>query len=143
MLSSDLREDVNRVRAEGFLVEDDNDPFIEIIPTSTTVDVECENGDRNGNTVGFFPRESSRRQKEKASLTELFSNDKLSHFFRFLPTQWIEETLLPETSKCLSRPMSFGEFLIFIVTWLLMTAFPGHSRRNFFQQNKLTCTKAL
>ena len=52
--------------------------------------------------------------------------------------RWIEDTVLPETSKGLIRLISFGELLIFIGTWLLINVCPGHAERDFSPQKKLT-----
>ena len=53
-MSGDLREDMNLIRREGFLIENGNETAIEKTPMSTIFDLEFTNGDWSGNTVGFF-----------------------------------------------------------------------------------------
>ena len=65
-LSSDLREDINRIMSEGCLVDDDNDPVVENTPTNDNNNEDCVCGNWLGNAPEFCARkvqvEDKRRQ---------------------------------------------------------------------------------
>ena len=59
-------------------------------------------------------------------------NTRLACFIRFLPMEFIAETMMPATNKTLEPPMDKKEFLVFIGMFLHVSLFPGNSRRDSF-----------
>ena len=134
-----LAYDTERLRAEGYGVDDDNEPAPENTP------VAAQSG---GNAVygewgfsGICQRRSEQLGCEAARLRTV-TNDVvmtglniLTMFLLFLPKAFFENVILVETNKKIEgNPVTFGELLQFIGIWLFMSTTAGYSRSDWFSQ---------
>ena len=66
----------------------------------------------------------------------------LEWFLRFLPRQYVQDVLIPETNKSLEDtdvPLTFGEFLRWLGLWLLMsTSISGIPREDFWATSEIS-----
>ena len=81
------------------MVDGDDEQAVDNMPTNNRNNDECACGNWSGNTPGFCARKSLGRRKENSTLIEPCENRKLDCFLRFVPKQWIENTVVPEISK--------------------------------------------
>ena len=140
-LTGDLREDIARLRMEGFEVDDDNDPAEENIPTATQpTENELESmGYQDWDSKQSCNRkaeghveENPRLLKTPAALT------RLGYFILFLPQYYIKEVLIAKTSEEINgADLSLGEFLRYIGLWLLMSSQLKANVREYFSTSNI------
>ena len=137
-----LAYDIQRLRAEGYDVDDDNEPAPENTPT------EAASGDHaiydDWGFSGICQRRAEQLGCEAARLrsvtceTVMSGLDILTMFMMFLPKAFFESVLLVETNKMIQgHPVTFGEFLQFVGIWLYMSTTAGYSRADWFSQKKV------
>ena len=59
----------------------------------------------------------------------------LGYFNHFLPVAYFKDTVLPATNACLTDPMRWEEFLLFIGLILLMATTQGNARQYFWSSD--------
>lgn len=135
-----LAYDVLRLRAEGYDVDDDNDPAPKNTPAAAA------SGGPNAiygqwGFSGICQRRVEHLGTEGARLRPVTSEivmsglDVLTMFLMFLPKAYFETVLLPETNKNIDGgPLNFGEFLQFLGLWLYMSTTAGFTRLDWFSQ---------
>ena len=137
--TGDAAADIIQLRAEGYGVDDDNDPAPENVPNpndqARSTEVYSNWGER---LPGHCNRRATHNHHEPASIKpgkQPPNNTRLEWFLRCLPMQYLNEVLIPETNKKMNRPMDFPEFLKFIGLLLLMsTTRVGCSIRDWFSE---------
>ncbi len=133
---SNLANNIARVCAEGFKVENDNKALPKNIPALGAPAVkESADGLYQGQTWGWNDI-NKRAMAGEGFEDPLFKNSWLPHnktylqiFTHFLPLMWLETVLLPKTSKELERahspPLTLGELMQYIGMRLLMSTLQG------------------
>jgi hypothetical protein len=115
-----LNEDISSFRAQGFAVDDDNEPAPENIPTAS----------RHWHMMGCIrawgsePLDARRVLGVRDVQPTLVSADASMHtvlgfFLHFLPLEYFRTTILDATNETLSDPLTWDEFLRFISILLL------------------------
>ena len=62
----------------------------------------------------------------------------LTAFVLFLPQTFVVEVILVDTNKIIKGPdLDFGEFLRFIVIWMLMISNPGTNQEEYFSKKPI------
>ena len=135
--------DVQRLCAEGYDVDDDNEPAPENRPT---------NNDEPGAGVhygewgfsGICQRCSQHLGSEQPCLksvtNEIVMNGLyvLTMFLMFVPKTFFEDVVQVETNKQIEGPpLTFGEFLQFIGIWLYMSTTAGFKQKDWFSPKKV------
>jgi hypothetical protein len=139
VLTSNVADDVERLRVEGYGVDDDNEPAPENVPNAPQSDdhdspIYSEWGSRH-----FCNRRLQNRFQESATLnSDPPTSSRLDWFLKFLPVDYINSVLIPETNNHLSgAPLDFPEFLRFIgLLFLMATLNSGVDRRSFFEDTE-------
>ena len=138
--SGNIAEDVERFRADGFLVDDDNEPAdenIPIIPPAATQEQETTTPGIDYNdwdSATTCHRKSAGHIEENPRLLRTPSSEtRLGYFCLFLNEQYIQEVLLPMSSAAIDgKKVSYGEFMRYIGIWLLMSTQIKTSVREYF-----------
>jgi Transposase IS4 len=125
-------EDASNFCAQGFGVNDDNEPAPENIPQTEDSIEDCE----------FFAwDEMTLDEKRKAGIIDvtllLVNADAtlhtiLGYFVHFLPVSFIKSILIPATNASLSKPLTWEEFLHFLGVIFLMATTQGVARSDFW-----------
>lgn len=138
-----LEYDIQCLRAEGYDVDDDNEPAPENTPA------EAQSGGDHAmygewGFSGMCQRCTEQLGCEGARLQSVTSNivtsglDILTTFVMFSPKAFFESVLLVETNKKIEgKPLTFREFLQFVGIWLYMSTPAGFSRSDWFSQKKV------
>ena len=149
---SDLAENIAKLRMEGYDVDDDNDPAPENIPDATAA-AESSNllskqsahssiyGEWDSCTICH--RTTQGLRYEKAKFTNEVDNapgsSYIDYFLYLLPCDYINEILLVETNKKEEEDITFGELMVYIGLWLLMsTTSNGCDRRAFWENSPIS-----
>jgi hypothetical protein len=127
-------EDIAQVRALGFVVNDDNEPAPENIPTpqENNNDATTDDG-RPWGWDGIDYRKQANGQCTKAHINFLSGivlegATMLTMFLLFFPRRFMEDVILVQTNNNLKgggAPVTFGEFLRFLGLWLYMSTLKG------------------
>jgi hypothetical protein len=138
-------EDIARVRAEGFEVDDDNDPAPENVPGLFDVPPAVVDGGLfEGQSLGWDGID--RRQTGGGDMMNHHSlrvsppsgrpTSSLQLFMHFFPMTWFSAVLLPETSAGVvnagTTPVIFGKLLRFLGICLLMSTCSGWNVDEFW-----------
>ena len=140
--ATDNIEDIARVRAEGFEVDDDNEALPENRPALDAPPIEVSvDGLLRGQRWGWdgVDERSNKGGYEKPSFENGWmpcGKTYLDIFLRFLPFVWIENVLLRKTSDALeknnSHPLTISEFLRYLGIHLLMATIQGFGQVEFW-----------
>ena len=124
-------EDIARVRAEGFEVDDDNDPAPENVPGFIDVPPVVDGGLFEGQSWGWDGidrRQTAGGGYDEPSFPHGFTpigKTYLQLFMHFFPMTWFSAVLLPQTSAGVldagTTPVTFGDLLRFLGIRLLMS----------------------
>ena len=143
MVTDDVQENIARLCAKGYGVDDDKEPAPENIPN---------NNIRNNSTTTSYQEWGSQTTCNRRSQGHRFENARLSQhppnnrrmswFLHFLPVQYLRDILLVETNKNMEgKPVEWPEFLRFIGLLLLMSNFiTGYDRRSWFDLSVPRCS---
>jgi Transposase IS4 len=130
------REDINFLRAEGFDVDDDNDPAPENIPDNTTTQSLPLNDRQEWKDDGLCPRAMANARQLMPTVTinvELKLMTLLSLFKLFFPLDWLQLVLLRNINNNIhGEEVSIGEFFRWIGLWFYMATLKGYPRREFW-----------
>ena len=141
--TGDLQEDIATVLAQGLIVDNDNEPAPENIPTATTqLGTICpETGLLQGQRWhwnGICNRKAATNRRASASFNRWMPTDDsfFDVFLHWMPVDFLENTMVVGTSTLLKEAgeseTSLGELLVFLGLWLLMATVIGFTRRDFF-----------
>ena len=126
--TSNLRlEDMVELRSQGISIDDDNNPAPENVPRQGDNTTRTCNWRREGI---ICPRKAGNLQNSFASFRH-YSHDAilrmslLQLFLVMFPEDYIEEVLIPETTKGLSVPMDLQEYMQWVGCWLYMACWVG------------------
>jgi len=130
------QRDIARVRAEGFEVDDDNDPAPENVPGLFVVPPAVVDGGlfegQSWGWDGIDRRQTAGGRYDEPSFTQGFTpigKTYLQLFMHFFPMTWFSAVLLPETNAGVvntgTTPVTFGELLRFLGIRLLMSTCSG------------------
>ena len=125
-------EDIACVRAEGFEVDDNNDPAPKNVPGLFDVPPAVVDGGlfegQSWGWDGIDHRQTTGEGYDEPSFTQGFTpigKIYLQLFMHFFPMTWFSAVLLPETSAGVvnagTTPVTFGELLRFLGIRLLMS----------------------
>lgn len=141
-LEGGLDSEIVRLRAEGYEVDDDNEPAPENTPTQAALSESAVYGEWG--VSGVCQRRSDGLRCDAARLlnvrTETVTSglDILAMFIMFLPRTFIENVVLVESNKHIEgQPITFGEFLQFVGMWLYMSTTAGFRRSDWFSHKKI------
>lgn len=145
--TGDLHEDIAAVLAQGLVVNDDNEPAPENIPTATTqLGTICpETGilwRQRWHWNGICNRKAATNRRASASFNHWMPTDDsfLDDFLHWMPVDFLENTMVVGTSASLKEAgeseTSLGELLVFLGLWLLMATVIGFTRRDFFSSRE-------
>ena len=146
-ITGDMREDIQNFSAADLGVDND----IEATPENNQrmnnqqliTNQICAYQDQTDNIPGVCTYILVGYRFEKAKLVDrLNDNTRLQCFLRFLPENYIKETIIPETNKMLRKLLSFGEFFRYISVWVLIICFPRVNIKSFFSVTS-TCSMYL
>lgn len=140
--AGDNVEDIARVRAEGFEVDDDNEALPENRPALDAPPIEVSpDGLLRGQTWGWdgIDERANKGGYEKPSFENGWTPRGKTYceiFLKFLPFAWHESVLRPKTSdeleKCNGHPLTIGELLRYIGIRLLMATIQGYGTAEFW-----------
>jgi len=144
----DSLEDIARVRAEGFEVDDDNEALPENRPALDAPPIEVsDDGLLRGQEWGWDgldQRVLKGGGYEDPSFKNGWSPVNKTYveiFVRFLPFAWLQNTLLPKTSASLEaekgHPLTLGELMRYIGIRLLMATVSGWTTDEFWDYSGL------
>ena len=147
VVTSELGEDIARLRAEGYGVDDDNDPAPENIPAnkpSASSKDKAEYREWNAQSTCNRKAEGHRHEDPKMS-KPLGGNQCIDYFMYFLPVDFFKDVILTATNKSLMAgdggQITWGEFVRYIGLWLIMsTVASGVDRKHFFNEQ---CSELL
>jgi hypothetical protein len=134
--------DLVRLQAEGYEIDDDNEPAPENAPNATPPNIM---GVRYGDWgfSGICQRRAEGLRADGARLRKISSDligalDVVTMFVMFMPKHFFESIILVESNKVIQGPpITFGEFLQFIGIWLYMATTAGFSRSDWFSGKKI------
>jgi hypothetical protein len=140
---SDRADDINRIRAEGFEVDNDNKALPENIPQPGGPAIEVnQDGLYWGQSWGWDGidrRAISGGGYEEPSFTNGWSPHNKTYleiFIHFLPFAWLQNVVLAKTSKCMengnSPLLTLGELMRFLGMRLLMSMLQGWSINKYW-----------
>ena len=140
----DNLEDVQRLRVEGYNVDDDNDPAPENVPNPNDANHVGYDPSRvqyhEWNSNPFCNRRKFFNHFENAAIKPNQNpngSERLDWFLRCLPYTYLHEVLIPETNKKLQRPVDLPELLRFIgLLFLMYTARVGCNIRAWFEETE-------
>lgn len=129
------QENINTIQAYGIDIDDDNEPAPENV-----VDDEVINPNQifsEWEQTGLCHRRSSNIENYNARLKDVAPElrellGKVQLFEMLFPTQYVKETVIPETNKSLDDPMDYPDFLMFVGIWFLMATIEGCHRRDYW-----------
>ena len=128
--------DSSRIRALGFEVDDDDEPAAENLLPPNPNEVTYGQWGWNGIDARAAQNHYQMGAHMKGFATrEICEFSILEWFLRFLPRQYVQDVLIPETNKSLEdtdMPLTFGEFLRWLGLWLLMSTISGIPREVFW-----------
>jgi hypothetical protein len=135
-------EDIARVRAEGFEVDNDNDPAPENVPGFFDVPLVVNGGlfeEQSWGWDGIDRRQTAGGGYDEPSFPHgftLIGKTYLQLFMHFFPMAWFSAVLLPQTSAGVvdtgTTPVTFGELLQFLGICLLMSTCSGWNVDEFW-----------
>ena len=139
--TSDLAENIARVRMEGYNVDDDNEPAPENVPDTaqTTNTADTMYGEWNSCTICHRLTEGLRHEKAKllCDIDNGPTSSYLDYYIYFLPTDYIQNILLKESNKAGNNEnITWGELLVYIGLWFLMASTAtGCDRRSYWDNS--------
>ena len=127
-----LNEDISNFRAQGFAVDDDNEPAPENVPSPND-----EVNEGMYRPWGSEPLDLRRASGVRDIQPTLVSADPslhtvLGYFLHFLPVDYLKNTVVTATNTTLSDPLSWEEFLRFMGILFLLATTQGVPRRMFW-----------
>ena len=140
---SDRADDIARVRAEGFEVDDDNEALPDNMPQPGAPAIEVnQDGLFRGQSWGWDGidrRATSGGGYEEPSFTNGWSPHNKTYleiFLHFLPFAWLQTVLLAKTNESIesgnSPPLSLGELMRYLGMRLLMSTLQGWSLEEYW-----------
>jgi hypothetical protein len=138
-LTANADDDIERLRAEGYGVDDDNEPAPENIPALTDDVTDNVPQFHEWGSRPYCNRRLQNRFQEGATMDQNpHSNSRLAWFLKFLPVTYLQNVLIPATNQNLDgKPLDWPEFLRFIGLLLLMaTVNTGCDRRSWFEDTE-------
>ena len=139
--AGNVAEDISLVCALGFMVEDDNDPAPENIPQAA-----LPNDLYDGQSWGWggvdqqalFGAQNNRPKLNRMSRLVLELLTTTTMFLIFFLQSFLENVIMAETNKNLSSKLTFGELLVFIGIWFVISySSPGClNRREYWSSTK-------
>jgi hypothetical protein len=140
VITDDIQENIARLCAEGYGIDDDNEPAPENVVPNNNNNTADNNGIYQGwGSQTICHRRSQGHRFENACLSQNPANNRrISWFLHFLPVQFLHDVILVETNKSMEgKPVEWPEFLRFIGLLLLMsTVITGYDRRSWFDHTK-------
>lgn len=129
------REEIADLRAQGFTVDDDNEPVEENVgPTGPTP---------TGTWMrpAFCPRKSAGHTNSNGKWhhhpwAEVAEMDELELFLMCFPVKYIKSVIIPETNKHLQVPVTMQEFFVFLGCLFFMACHPGVEERDSWWSTK-------
>lgn len=127
-----LNEDASNFRAQGFEVDDDNEPAPENIPNRNNSNTECEY--LSWGSESIEPRRAAGVGDVQPNLvgSDGTLHSVLGYFLHFVPMAFIKNVILPATNAKLSEALTWEEFLRFMGIVFIIATTQSLSRREFW-----------
>ena len=141
--TSDLAENIARVKLEGYNVDDDNEPAPENLPNQgqSPNPVDSIYGEWNSCTICHRLTEGLRHEKAKLinDIDNGPASSYLDYYIYFLPTDYIKKILLTQSNKTgKNESITWGELLVYIGLWFLMSSTAtGCDRRSYWDNSSI------
>ena len=98
--SNTMQDAINEMRAKGILVDDDNEPVVENMPTATDPDKAVYEEKLTGDVTGICNRRKEGFRFERAKMTKQpAGTTRLDYFRHFAPLEFFEKKIIAETNK--------------------------------------------
>jgi Transposase IS4 len=127
-----FNEDLSNFRAQGFEVDDDNEPAPENIPHEDDNIEDCTYYAWNHVTLDERRKSGVRDVNPSLVNADATLHTNLGYFIHFFPVKFIKTTVIPATNAALSDPLTWEEFLRFLGLILLMATAQGVARKEFW-----------
>ena len=143
LATTDLAENIARLRAEGYGVDDDNEPAPENVLTAEQAQQELMANSiyNEWDSCAICHRFTQGMRYERAQLVHTLDSTSsyLDHFIYFLPTNYIKDILLVQTNKeGGEEDITWGELLVYFGLWFLMASVAtGCDRRSFWDNSEI------
>ena len=120
-LSSDVVEDIARLRSEGYEVDDDNDPVPENLPTATAPG---EATFLEWNQTNVCHRKAEGHRFEASKLVKPLGGDRcIDYFLYFLPVTFLKDVVIKATNMKMNEgeggEVTWGEFIRYVGLWFV------------------------
>jgi hypothetical protein len=139
-LVGDRAEDIARLCAAGYGVDDDNEPAPENIPQGNNHQVDLPILGQWGSRHECKHRSNNHRHEAPSIIGGIPADDQHLHWFlKFIAVTYIKEVLIPETNRNMlgQKSLDWSEFLCFIgLLFLLSTVRVGCSLRAWFEDTE-------
>lgn len=134
-IPSILNEDVSNFRAQGFAVDDDNDPAPENVPQRNDSNNDCEYFPWGSESLDVRRATGVRDVQPTLVRADATLHTILGYFMHFLPVDFIKSTIIPATNASLSEALTWDEFVRFIGLVFIMATTQTTARRDFWSQD--------
>ena len=128
--------DIPWLIAEGYEVDDDNEPNVENIPDAGPPPL-IEWSEWGWQGVDLRNENDQQRNHGARVPTSEFLQE-FSLFWKFFPKKYIEQVVIPETNKQLTKPVTIGEFTRWLGLIFLMGTVTGCERRDFWSIDEIS-----
>jgi hypothetical protein len=137
-------EDIAKVCALGFVVDDDNEPAPENVPTPDNDNLEATDAGLQWGWGRIAHRKQANGQATRAHINclsgiALQGAMLLTMLLLFLPRKFLEDVILIETNKKIQgSAVTFGEFLRFLGLFLYMSTLSGYRRSDYWSSKPIS-----
>ena len=133
-----LHEDVSTLRGE-VEIDDDNDPAPENVPVLQEANSAPSVFDDDFGSTGICNRRMTGVMNVDATLKNSGNMvlNRYQLFQIFFPMDFVCNVIIEETNKSLNKPISFGEFLVWIGLWIMMSTIQGFQRRSYWSTDTI------
>ena len=132
-------EDASNFRAQGFGVDDDNEPAPENIPQAEDNIEDCAFFAWDETTLDERRKAGVRDVKPSLVNADATLHTILGYFVHFLPVSFIKSILIPATNASLSEPLTWEEFLRLIGLIFVMATMQGVANPTQWGKSIIQC----
>jgi hypothetical protein len=129
------QEDVDRLRQEGFEVDDDNQPADDNIQREPVNPEEVQWSDWGFQGIDLR-HEHSQQFNHTPNIPGSELEAEFNLFWRFFPKKFMVEVVLPATNKHLMKELKIGELTRWLGLIFLMSTIEGCHRRDFWSEKR-------
>lgn len=130
-------DDIRRIEAEGFTVDDDNLPAEDNIPTANDNNQQVQWSANWGFHGIDLRHEHSQQLNHRPKMPRSDFKEEFNLFWQFFPKDYIVNVVLPATNKNLTKELKIGEFSRWLGLVFLMSTIEGCERRDFWSEEEI------